>query len=652
MIIQKLQKYDFSACSFGDRPHSLQNGFLIRFRLSSPVTERAETEIFSIPNAVRATVRLMTIAEAGQGWGWNENYTSYPDSNGDVPVLEAEICLNVPYHPERKAIKLGIPLTLYDAVEKDIILGYDGMHLRMFMDGVVINENFPIGEIRNTEENPVLHTTDKLAAIAFSAVLTAVQTIPYEKTIDCGIRYYSPDGHNTWAGDVVNFWHNGTYHLIYFYDRHHHGNRFGGGAHYFRQLTTTDFENWTDHGAIFELEKPWQSVGTGTMFCWNGKYYFAYGFHTSRNIPDEHLFGGEIYRRYAETGYTEAVSYDEIASCGKYPNGANLAVSDDGIHFHMMDEMFHWAENPSVYTKTDGGLFMCVGDGIWEAETPQGKWRLTNPGFPPCGARSVMRNSAECPSFFEKNGYRYILMGLTGFWRTEKDSDVYFDSAALGYDIYDGLLVPMAVNCGGRLILAGWLNGIGWGSVIVHRELIQHEDGSLGMCWLPEDRIVTKSPVQVTNNRAETDPQVSYYWEIDVDPQNGGALAVTFGDNCTLRVDAARGEVQIAPPDSDRISPIHERIHEIPADVTNPWALRNTHIETRDFTIANVRGLDKPYTVRIIEHYDRKMNATLIDAEIAGERTIISHRVGARITHVTAESVDDAKITRMEGYTI
>ena len=65
-----------------------------------------------------------------------------------------------------------------------------------------------------------------------------------------------------------------------------------------------------------------------------------------------------------------------------------------------------------------------------------------------------------------------------------------------------------------------------------------------------------------------------------------------------------------------------------------------------------MRGLDKPYTVRIIEHYDRKMNATLIDAEIAGERTIISHRVGARITHVTAESVDGAKITRMEGYTI
>ena len=652
MIIQKLQKYDFSACTFTDRPHALQNGFLIRFRLASPVTERTETELFHIPEAVRATVRLMTIDEAGQGWGWNENYTSYPDENGDVPVLETEIYLNVPYHPERTAMKIGVPLTLYNAVAQELVLVCDGLHLWLCMDGCVVNENFPIGEIRNTADDPILYTTDKLASIAFSGELNAVQTIPYEKTIDRGIRYYSPDGHNTWAGDVVNFWHDGTYHLIYFYDRHHHGNRFGGGAHYFRQLTTTDFKNWTDHGAIFELSEPWQSVGTGTMFYWQGKYYFAYGFHTSRNIPDEHLFGSEMIRRYRENGYTEAVSYDEIERDGKYPNGANLAVSDDGIHFRMLGEMFHWAENPSVYAKDDGGLFMCVGDGIWESDTPEGKWRQTRPGFPPCGSRSVMRNSAECPSFFAKNGYRYIIMGLTGFWRTEKDSEAYFDSAAMGCDIYDGLLVPMAANCGGRLILAGWLGGIGWGSVIVHRELVQHEDGSLGMRWLPEDEIDRKARIPVTDNRAVTEAQGSSYWEIDVDPNDGGALAVIFGEDCTLRIDTTRREVQIGKPDAGRIPPIHERIHEIPADVTNPWLLHDTHIETHDFSIANVCGLDTPFTVRILAHFDRKMNAVLIDAEIAGERTIISNRVGARIHTVAATTSDGAKITRMEGYIV
>lgn len=649
MIIQKLQKYDFSACTFTERPHALQNGFLIRFRLASPVTERTETELFHIPEAVRATVRLMTLAEAGQGWGWNENYTSYPDENGDVPVLETEIYLNVPYHPERTAMKIGIPLTLYNAVAQELVLVYDGLHLWLCMDGCVVNENFPIGEIRNIADDPTLYTTDKLASIAFSGELNAVQTIPYEKNIDRGIRYYSPDGHNTWAGDVVNFWHDGVYHLIYFYDRHHHGNRFGGGAHYFHQLTTTDFVHWTDHGPIFALEEPWQSVGTGTMFYWKDKFYFAYGFHTSRNIPEAHLFGSVIHERFQENGWTEAVSYEEIKKNGKYPNGANLAVSEDGIHFRIMGEMFHWAENPSVYARDDGRLFMCIGDGIWESDAPEGKWRLVNPGFPPCGARSAMRNSDECPSFFSKNGYHYILMGFTGFWRTEKYGDTYLDSAAQGYDVYDGLLVPMAVNCSGRLILAGWLNGIGWGSVIVHRELIQHEDGTLGMRWLPEDEIVKKAPVSIVDNGAETDPMHSYYWELDVDPQNGGALQVTFGDNCTLQIETVRREVQIAPVGAGRIAPIHEKIRECFQEQNNPWTFTDTHVETRNFSIANVCGLDKPFTVRILQHFDRKMNAVLIDAEIAGERTIISNRVGARIRTVTAKTTGTVQIIRMEG---
>ena len=93
---------------------------------------------------------------------------------------------------------------------------------------------------------------------------------------------------------------------------------------------------------------------------------------------------------------------------------------------------------------------------------------------------------------------------------------------------------------------------------------------------------------------------------------------------------------------------IHERIHEIPADVTNLWLLHDTHIETHDFSIANVRGLDTPFTVQILAHFDRKMNAVLLDAE----RTIISNRVGARIHTMVATTSGGAKITRMEGYIV
>ena len=84
----------------------------------------------------------------------------------------------------------------------------------------------------------------------------------------------------------------------------------------------------------------------------------------------------------------------------------------------------------------------------------------------------------------------------------------------------------------------------------------------------------------------------------------------------------------------------------------NPWTFTDTHVETRNFSIANVECAKKPYTVRIIQHFEGKMNAFLIDAEIGGERTIISNRVGARISEVKAETLCGARITRMDGYVI
>lgn len=60
-----------------------------------------------------------------------------------------------------------------------------------------------------------------------------------------------------------------------------------------------------------------------------------------------------------------------------------------------------------------------------------------------------MKNTAECPSFFSMNGYKYLMMGWTGFWQTEKDGEVFRDVAAQGYDIYDGVGVPMAVKTDG-----------------------------------------------------------------------------------------------------------------------------------------------------------------------------------------------------------
>ena len=101
------------------------------------------------------------------------------------------------------------------------------------------------------------------------------------------VQFYTPRGFNTWIGDVGLYWHDGVFHVLYLLDRHHHGSRWGGGAHIFCQLVSRDLVHWTDCGPLFELERPWQSVGTGTMTFHGGRYLFVHGWHTSRTITAE-----------------------------------------------------------------------------------------------------------------------------------------------------------------------------------------------------------------------------------------------------------------------------------------------------------------------------------------------------------------------------
>ena len=44
--------------------------------------------------------------------------------------------------------------------------------------------------------------------------------------------------------------------------------------------------------------------------------------------------------------------------------------------------------------------------------------------------------------------------------------------------------------------------------------------------------------------------------------------------------------------------------------------------------IGGVRGLDADYEVKVVAYYDAKADATLFDAEVAGQRTLICRREG------------------------
>jgi hypothetical protein len=183
--------------------------------------------------------------------------------------------------------------------------------------------------------------------------VSKVDLVYKTEVIDKSINFYSPRGYNAWAGDVVNFYHNGVYHLLYLYDRHHHGSRWGSGAHTMHHITTKDFITWEEQVPLVSLDKQWKTLGTGTMFYYGGKYYFSHGWHTSRNVPKELLGSTHLKEYYDKNGVFNAVSYKELDNLGFLPNGATYEISDDGINFYPSNVQIHIAENPSIFVNGD-----------------------------------------------------------------------------------------------------------------------------------------------------------------------------------------------------------------------------------------------------------------------------------------------------------
>ena len=654
-------------------PHAASDGFLLRVRLKQPPAGTDATTVFEIPGILRIVTGIHHFPEALDTLDWyrrGEYYEVYADADGNSPYIEAELQLHPLYGEDNvRCMTLGLPLNLYFASEQPLYLLYDGVRFAWIAGGEIVNANFPAGTVR-ADGSPVF--CSDTAEIGISC---AVHTLEYEEkaeTKHASIAFYSARGYNAWGGDIVNFYHDGVYHFLVLFDRHHHSNRFGGGAHSPYHMTTRDFVHWENYGEMYPLRHSWESFGTGTLFFQNGKYYYSHGFHTDRVIPREQVGSRLLEQNYRKEGVYRAVPYEELERHGLYPSGANYMVSEDGIHFSPGRKQVHCAENPSIYEDGNGGLLLYAGygaTGLWRAPCIDGPWKKEETDIPIFSNSSPVRNTSECPSIFEWNGYRYIIMGFRGYWQSGYRDSVFTDLAATGHDLYDGLCVPMVANCDGRYILSGWVGGSGWGFVTLHRELIQHEGGRLGIRWMPE---LTPDPAALTTIAAIPsvgeeplllpDSRTSYYLECRVRPQKDGRIGLSVsgsGKGFVFELNSARRKVQTLEADTngftEEVRALYEYIPEMPEERTDCSQIPspNLHTNSHDFAIAHVEELGDEYTLKIIFHYEKKSDSLVMDAEIGGGRTFISNRPyfrAERIRFLTDHAeIRDLKLCRLDG---
>ena len=273
-----------------------------------------------------------------------------------------------------------------------------------------------------------------------------------------------------------------------------------------------------------------------------------------------------------------------------YPIGGTYAESEDGIHFVKSGKIITEAQNPSIYNIPGGGFELVTSyggvKGIFRSDDLV-NWKLYDDKLP---------FRSDCPSLFDWHGHRYLLQGFTKMAYSPDGAPVSFIDWTNEPDIaYEGLSVPMVVPWkGDRRLYIGWMRHLaGWGGWLVFRELVFYPDGHLGLKWVPE----IQPPVPPVIYRAQAGERLVLKF---VAEDNRPTLVLT--------VDPMRREASFAD--------------DVPAP---KFALPH---QAENFKIGGLRCADGAYEVKLVVWHDRKADATIFDAEIGGERTMICRRPG------------------------
>jgi beta-fructofuranosidase len=514
----------------------------------------------------------------------------------------------------------------------DVIIRFADTVVELYVDGVLIDEEWPHGTLHRfagpfiigagfSEEGKVdTAFTGQIDHVAFwNRALTAEEIIALSggKNIlekrnleilgprDICIQYFKPRG-KAFAGDALPFYSDGTFHMVYLFDRRHHGSKWGRGAHQFAHLSSPDLIHWLQHPLAVPIARQWEnSMGTCCII---------------KNPRDN-----KYYAFYTDCG--GRAEYIDKPHVG---NAIFTSVSEDGIHFKKDFKVLIEGHDCEVFfdKKTDHFYMVRHGTHLTRSKELKDfqKWEPVE--------NFVVRKpgtSNECPDFFQWNGWYYFLLGRNAIWKSRSMLGPWKEATPV---VYEGLMVPkVAPFKGNRRIMAGFVSWPGWGGNLALRELLQYRDGSLGVKWPRE--VVPQSGPQIeldfealTAGSSRKDTTIilnaketleigmlkkvptDVYIAMNVKPQPGvKCFGLTF--HGTGRYQKGR---------ELRFEPANERVQF--GNVSNGRLAKESKGQTHtaaDFAITDVKDLDKPFKLEMITKKNR-----IIDVCIDERRTIIN----------------------------
>jgi beta-fructofuranosidase len=381
-------------------------------------------------------------------------------------------------------LELTLPATV---TWRDLVLRYAGPRVELLADGVLVDEEWPLGALPAMKGT--LQAAPEVQAAVWNRALSDDEVQAFsggreglaereqrilgpELPVGQG---WSPRGFNTHVGDCMPFFHAGRFHLFHLFDRHHGRSKWDLGAHQWAHVSTTDLVNWKQHPLAIGLTQEGEgSICTGSVFFHAGVYH---GFYSVR-----------------------------MADLSASPLCA--ATSTDGIHFTKHPPFAYLtapylsqpARDPVVFREEATGLFHLL------ATTSLAKPPVPDRGG--CLAHLVSRDlrhweqrepfivtgypgDPECPDYFAWRGWHYLIFSHQGtaHYRMSRAPLGPWQKPAV--DTFDGpeaMVMKTAAFTGDRRIGAAFVppsRDVYAGKLIL-REIVQRADGTLGTQWPAE----------------------------------------------------------------------------------------------------------------------------------------------------------------------
>ena len=387
-----------------------------------------------------------------------------------------------------RALQLSLPREALGVGESHlIVLRYSGARLELFADGVLMDEEWPLGSLLPAESGLEIGPAVEQAALWNRALsddevlqlsggregITEREQRMFGPQLPVG-QYWRPRGFNVHVGDCMPFFHEGRFHLFYLLDRHHHASKWGLGAHQWAHVSTTDLRQWQHHPMAISITDEMEgSICTGSTFFHEGVYYAFYAVRMSDGSP------AQLCAATSKDGVHFTKNPPLATLKEPYQPGPGR---DPVVFRHPATGLFHMLVTTELANPPVPGRGGCLAQLVspdlkhWEQREP-----FLVPGYP---------GQPECPDYFFWSGWYYLVFSNDGLARYRMARGPLGPWLRPKVDVFDGpraSVMKTAAFTGDRRIGAAFLvSPEGYGGELIFREIFQHTNGTLGTRWPAE----------------------------------------------------------------------------------------------------------------------------------------------------------------------